>query len=112
MNYDEISCFKNDLKTKIKKYKSLKEDLNLFKKILKAYPKGIRGKKSTVLRRNNSYKIIKHRFNSQSLKKMILRIIYIYFFKEQKIVFIELYSKSDQKNHNEKRIKDYLQSLD
>ena len=109
MNYEETSFFKKDLKKHLKKYRSLENDLKLFKEnILEKYPGGIPGKKSNVLKKCKTYKIIKHRIRSQSLQNTMLRIIYFYFFQENKIVFIELYCKSEQQNQNSDRIQDYI----
>ena len=41
---------------------------------------------------------------------MHLRFIYAYCKEENKLDFIELYSKSDKENHNDQRIKQYIKS--
>jgi len=112
MNYEETPLFQKEVKENSKKYKSLKDDLRFFKeKVLRQYPEGIKGKKSCILIKHDDYKVIKHRLSSKSLNKMILRVIYIYIFNENKIVFVQLYSKSEQQNHDKKRLKEYSESL-
>ena len=59
------------------------------------------------------YKVKK--FQCKSLKgrgaKSGIRIIYAYFPKEQRIIFLEIYFKAKQENENRQRIKDFIKSL-
>jgi hypothetical protein len=97
-----------------KKFKSLYDDLTLFKKILKESPLGI-GKHFNVITKKENLYIIKARFFCKSLKKKDLRIIYAYIEKDETIEvisidFIELYFKGNKENEDKKRINDYLKN--
>lgn len=112
MNFNETAEFKKDFKKLQKKYISLNNDLEEFKKILKKEPFGI-GKHFNILTENDSIYIIKARFFCKSLKKKTLRIIYAYIENNQRIEmigieFIEIYFKGNKINENKKRIKEYF----
>ncbi len=114
MKFSELQEYKKDLKKLSKRYKTLKDDLEIIKKVLKVNP---------AERPPFSYRIdglgittcvIKARkIACRSLKgkgvNTGLRLIYAHFENKEKpeneeIVFIELYSKSDKANEDRGRI--------
>lgn len=99
--------FGKDCKRLGKKYLSLPDDLELFKKVLEEVPLGT-DKHFALLFQNTELKIAKARFFCRFLKKNTLRIIYAYHFSKRQIVFIELYFKGDQNREDKRRIGDYI----
>ena len=102
--------FKKDLKSWLKKYRSLTEDLAVIKQILKVFPK----ERPRIFFEINDLKlnacIIKvKKIACKSLKgrgvNSGLRLVYAYFPEEFKIVFVELYHKNSQENEDRERIK-------
>lgn len=111
MTFEELTEFKKDLKSLLKKYRTLNDDLDVVKKVLEVIP-GERPPFSFHID-NLSLEtcIIKvKKIACKSLKgrgvNSGLRLIYAYFSTEQKITFIELYHKNDQENEDRKRITD------
>lgn len=109
MNFNSSTGFLKDFKKLSKKFRSLRNDLNVFKKILNESSLGI-GKHFNVIAKNECLYIVKARFFCKNLKKKDLRIVYCYFEKEQRIEFIELYFKGDKENEDRERIKEYLKN--
>jgi len=107
MHFNEISEFSKELKQLSKKYLSLDEDLDEFKKIVAAIPFGT-GKHFNVITRDSGAVIVKARFFCKYLKGSSLRVIYSYMQQTETIEFIELYSKSNKANEDRERIKYYL----
>jgi len=119
MKFDELAEFKRDLKKLTKRYRTLKSDLETIKKVLIVNPKArppfsfnIEGLKIT------SCVIKVKKIACKSLKgkgvNTGLRLIYAYFEKntentEEKIIFIELYHKSDKAIENRDRILEYFE---
>ncbi len=102
--------FKKDLKSWLKKYRSLTEDLAVIKQILTLFP----NERPPIFFEINDLKlnacIIKvKKIACKSLKgrgvNSGLRLVYAYFPEEFKIVFVELYHKNSQENEDRERIK-------
>ncbi|NOY35535.1 MAG: hypothetical protein GXP44_01280 [bacterium] len=56
-------------------------------------------------------KIVKAHLACRALRNNhLLRVIYSYFEREQRIEFIELYFKGDKENEDRERIKEYLKN--
>ena len=104
MNFKNTTEFQKDFKKLLKKFRSLDEDLNEFKKVLNEEPLGI-GKHFNVIKKTDSLYVVKARFFCKSLKKKDLRIIYAY---SLGIDFIEIYFKGEKENEDYERIKEYL----
>ena len=110
MIFVELDEFKKDLKSLLKKYRSLTEDLAVIKQILQVFP----DERPPFSFEINDLKlnacIIKvKKIACKSLKgrgvNSGLRLVYAYFPEEFKIVFVELYHKNSQENEDRERIK-------
>jgi mRNA-degrading endonuclease YafQ of YafQ-DinJ toxin-antitoxin module len=109
MIFCELDEFKKDLKSLLKKYKTLNEDLEILKKVLEVVPDerppfSFRidnlGLETCVVKvKKIAYKALKGRGVNTGL-----RLIYAYFEKEQKITFIELFHKNNKENEDKQRI--------
>ena len=109
MTFDELNEFRKDLKTLLKKYRTLNEDLAVVKQVLAASPDerppfSFRidnlGIETCVIKvKKIACKALKGRGVNSGF-----RLIYAYFEEEQKITFIELYHKSDKENEDRQRI--------
>ncbi len=111
MIFEELTEFKKDLKILLKKYRTLNEDLEEVKKILKSKPEerppfsfridnlGI--KTCTIKIKKIACKALKGKGVNTGF-----RLVYAYFKDEQKIIFIELYHKAEKENEDKKRIRD------
>ena len=109
--------FERDLKKLVKRYKTLTDDLKNFINTqlvlyhkLKKDNKGVFQITGLEVEYPKVYKAVK--FACKSLKgkgvKSGIRVIYAYFEKEDKIVFIEIYYKGDKQNEDQERIRDFL----
>ncbi len=113
MTFDELSEFKKDLKTLLKKYRTLKDDLAVVKRVLEISPDerppfsfridNLGLETCTIKVKKIACKALKGRGVNTGL-----RLIYAYFKDEQKIVFIELYHKNDKENEDKQRIIDHF----
>lgn len=110
MNFSELPEFRKECKRLAKKYKSLREDLQEFKKVVSVVPLGT-SKHFNIVTQTESAKIVKARFFCRYLKGSSLRIIYSYIEDKKKIEFIQMYFKGNKENENRERIKKYLRSL-
>ena len=109
MTLDELNEFKKDLKNLLKKYRTLNDDLDVVKQVLTVSPDesppfSFRidnlGLETCVIKvKKIACKALKGRGVNSGL-----RLIYAYFEKEEKIVFIELYHKNDKENEDKQRI--------
>ncbi|PIX06406.1 MAG: hypothetical protein COZ76_09040 [Flavobacteriales bacterium CG_4_8_14_3_um_filter_35_10] len=111
IEFDELSEFKKDLKHLLKKYRTLKEDLEVVKLDLndepgESPPFSFRidnlGLETCIIKvKKIACKALKGRGVNSGL-----RLIYAHFPDEQKITFIELYHKNDKENEDKTRITD------
>lgn len=108
-HFDALAEFEKEFKRLFKKYRTLDDDLEKFKKILITAPTGI-GKNFVTIYSSQIVKIIKARMACRALRNRSLRIVYSYFEQEQRIEFIELYFKGDKENEDRERIKEYLEN--
>jgi hypothetical protein len=109
MTFDELAEFNKDLKCLLKKYRTLKEDLEVVKKVLEVTPQerppfSFRidnlGLETCVI---NVKKIACKALKGRGVNSG-LRLIYAHFEVEQKITFIEIYHKNDKENEDKQRI--------
>ncbi len=111
MTFDELAEFKKDLKSLLKKYRTLNEDLDVVKKVLEIMPDerppfsfridNLNVRTSIIKVKKIACKVLKGRGANSGL-----RLIYAHFSDEQKITFIELYHKNDKENEDRNRIAD------
>ena len=109
MTFDVLAEFNKDLKSLLKKYRTLKEDLEVVKKVLEVTPQerppfSFRidnlGLETCVIKvKKIACKALKGRGVNSGL-----RLIYAHFEVEQKITFIEIYHKNDNENEDKQRI--------
>jgi len=111
MNFDELPEFTKECKRLAKKYKSLPDDLEEFKKVVSVLPLG-NSKHFNIIIQTESVKVVKARLFCKYLKGSSLRVIYSYIGEKKKIEFIEIYFKGDKKNEDRERIKQYLKFFD
>lgn len=109
MIFEELAPFQKDLKGLLKKFRSLEDDLNVVKQVLTTAP-GARppfsfsidnlGLQTCVIKvKKIACKSLKGRGVNSGL-----RLVYAYFEKEERIVFVELYHKSDKETEDKQRI--------
>lgn len=109
MIFQELDEFKKDLKKLLKKYKSLNDDLDIVKKVLKVHPEerppfsfrieGLGIKTCVIKVKKIACKSLKGRGVNSGL-----RLIYAHFEEEDRIVIIELYHKKNKANEDRDRI--------
>lgn len=109
MKFEALTEFKVDVKSLIKKYRTLEEDLAVVKKVLQVLPDerppfsfqiDNLGLQTCIIKvRKMACKALKGRGINSGL-----RLVYAYFPKSQKIIFIELYHKNDKENEDRARI--------
>lgn len=109
MTFDELNEFKKDLKRLLKKYRSLEDDLETMKKVLKLEPKerppfsfridGLGIETCVIKVKKMACKSLKGKGVNTGL-----RLVYAHFEEEQRIVMVELYHKSKKENEDMERI--------
>ena len=118
MIYEETIEFKRDFKKLLKKFSSLKEDLETNKqyRIELFHCKQINSKSIFEIQGVGNTEELKFfkvkKFQCKSLKgrgaKSGIRVIYAYFPAYQKIVFLEIYFKTNQENETRERIINFI----
>lgn len=118
MNYEETKDFARDFKKLFKKFPTLIEDFKTNKqyRIELFHSQKIDSKSILKIEGAGNSKELEFfkvkKFQCKSLKgrgaKSGIRIIYAYFPEKQKIVFIEIYFKSNLENENRQRIVDFI----
>ena len=109
-NFNELRSFSNEFKRLKKKYRSLSDDLEEFKRVIEVFPLGT-GKHFDIITRNEKCVVIKARLFCRYLKGSSLRIIYSYREIDALIDFIEIYFKGEKENEDRERINEYLKDL-
>lgn len=109
MNFEELPEFTKDLKTLLKKYRTLTEDLAVVKKVLNVSPDERPPFSFRIEGLGLSACVIKvKKIACRSLKgrgvNSGLRLIYAHFKEDGKIIFIELYHKNEKENEDRQRI--------
>ncbi len=111
MSFNELPEFAKEFKKYSKKYLSLSEDLDEFKKVITNFPLGT-GKHFNVLAAKDAVRIVKARFFCKYLKGSSMRIIYAYCEGSIAFIFIEIYFKGDKPNEDRGRISDFLKDYE
>lgn len=111
MIFEELTEFKRDLKKLLKKYRTLKNDLDVVKKVLEFSPKerppfSFRidnlGLETCVIKvKKIACRALKGRGVNSGL-----RLIYAHFPEGDKIIFIEIYHKNEKESEDRQRIID------
>lgn len=107
MRFDKLSRFQKQCKKLSKKYRSLPDDIALFKKVVTIKPYGT-GQHSHHIHQRENFTIIKTRLSCKSLKNDSLRIAYAYHSGQELIRFIEIYYKGDRTVRDRELIQQYL----
>lgn len=107
MNYQN---FLKNLSGFQKKYKSLPDDLEEFKRVVNVTPLG-NSKHFNIITKNEQCVVVKARFFCRYLKGSSLRIVYAFHYQSNKVDFIEIYFKGDKENEDRERIKEYLKNF-
>jgi len=110
INFNELLGFTKDFKRLAKKYRSLPDDLDEFKRVILVAPMG-NSKHFNIITKNEQCTIVKARLFCRYLKGSSLRITYAFHCQSCKIDFIEIYFKGDKENEDRERIKEYLKNL-
>jgi mRNA-degrading endonuclease RelE of RelBE toxin-antitoxin system len=113
IDFEELSEFKKDLKRLLKKYRTLENDLDDVRKDLADEPEASPPFSFRIEGLGISSCIIKiKKIASDSFKgrgrNSGFRLIYAYFEEESKIIFVELYHKSEKENENRQQICKYF----
>ncbi|MBW8333007.1 MAG: hypothetical protein K0M40_13365 [Prolixibacteraceae bacterium] len=113
MTFDELAEYQRDLKTLLKKYRTLNDDLSVVKKVLEIFPDerppfsfridNLALESCIIKVRKIACKALKGRGVNSGL-----RLVYAYFAEEQRITFIELYHKNEKENEDRERILKYF----
>lgn len=112
MEFEEIPEFQRDIKQLLKKFRTLRDDLEVLKKVLSSqgfnHPQPPFSFRIADLGFDSPSVIKIKKFSSKSLKgkgsKTGLRLIYAFYPERNLIKFIEIYFKADQENHDSDRI--------
>lgn len=109
VKFEELEEFKKDCKKLLKKYRSLEDDLRIVKLDLNDEPgesppfsyrlEGLRIGTCVIKVKKIACKSLKGRGVNSGL-----RLIYAWYETEQRLVFIEIYHKSDKENEDKERI--------
>ncbi len=105
MKFSEDPRFAKEYKSLKKKYRSLDEDLKLFKQILETNIPIDRH--TSILYAEERVSIIKSRLFCKYLKGRSLRIVLVFYKTEQEIIFIEIFFKGDKPREDKARVKEY-----
>lgn len=113
MTFEELPEFNKDLKVLLKRYRSLNNDLEVFKSILSKKPDARPPFSFHINNLGIKTTIIKvKKIACQSLKgkgvNTGLRLIYAYLPELSKIIFIEIYHKNDKENEDRDRIRKHF----
>ena len=107
MNFEETNYFQKDCRKLEKKYRSLPDDLDVFKNIISVMPLG-NSRHFSILRRAGDIYIIKARLFCRYLRGSSLRVTHAYIEAERRISFLQLFFKGDRENEDMERIEEYL----
>lgn len=107
MTFDALPGFTKEFRRLAKKYRSLPDDLEEFKRVLNIQPLG-NSKHFNVIAKNEEVAVLKSRLFCRYLKGSSLRIIYAFHRKKAFIGFIEIYFKGDKENEDRRVIEEYM----
>ena len=106
-SFNLLPEFAKEFKRLFRKYATLDEDLEKFKKVLLRFSTGV-GKNFVVLHSTEAVRIVKSRMACAALRGNSLRVVYAYLPRTRTIEFIRIYSKAEREREDGGRIKKYL----
>jgi mRNA-degrading endonuclease RelE of RelBE toxin-antitoxin system len=114
IDFEELSEYKKDLKRLLKKYRTLKSDLEDVCKDLNDEPEASPPFSFRIEGLGISTCVVKiKKIASDCFKgrgcNSGFRLIYAYFQEERKIIFVELYHKNEKQNEDRERILNYFE---
>lgn len=109
MSFNEQLEFTKEFKQLAKKYRSLLDDLDEFRRVITVVPLG-NSKHFSTITKTERCAVVKARLFCRYLKGSSLRIIYAFHSQSGKVDFIELYFKGEKENEDRGRIKEYLKN--
>ena len=121
INYDKTKKFTRDFKKLLKKFPSLRDDLEVTKKysVELFHCKKIDSKSIFQIKGVGNcdelqfYKVTK--FQCKSLKgrgaKSGIRVVYAFFPVQQRVVFLEMYFKAKQEREDRQRVADFIKTF-
>ena len=109
-SFNLLPEFEKDFKRLFKKYRTLRDDFEKFKKILLNYPTGV-GKNFVIVSSGSAHRVVKARMACRALCDRSLRVIYAYSETNESFDFVELYFKGDKEVEDRERIKRYLENI-
>lgn len=123
MTFEEHSSFAKELKQFRKKWASLNSDLLIAKKVISTLYSGSDGLDSNALRQaffagpnatilhipRIGCEVVKMRLDCKTLNKKTLRLVFCYC--DNKIILIEIFSKSDKPREDQRRLRPYLKCI-
>lgn len=111
MKFSELKEFKKDFKKLLKRYRTLKDDFEVVKKVLVIKPEarppfsfqidGLGIETCVIKVKKIACRALKGKGVNSGL-----RLIYALYIESDKIIFIELYHKNDKENEDRQRILD------
>jgi len=113
MEFSRLPKFNKEFKTLLKKYRTLNDDLETLKKVLREYPRGYH---PVIIRisglgiETEIYKVMHFRCKALKHKgsRSGIRVIYAYFEEKQKIEFVAIYyKKKDDTDYDKNRVLKY-----
>lgn len=107
MTFDSLPEFTKEFQRLAKKYRSLPDDLEEFKRVLHVQPLG-NSKHFNIIAKNEDVTVLKARLFCRYLKGSSLRIIYAFHQKRTAVEFIEIYFKGGKENEDRRRIEAYM----
>lgn len=114
VTFEELKPFKRDLKKLAKRYKTLRDDFGILKKVLGVSPEARPPLSFEIDGLGLETCVIK-------VKKMAcrslpgrgantgLRVVYAHFEENERIVFVEIYFKGDKQNEDRERILEHFE---
>ena len=110
MEFDELPEFQRDLKQLLKRYRTLRDDLEVLKKVLavSSHPQPPQSYRIPGYGFETPVIIKQKKFTSRSLKgkgsNTGFRIVYAYHQQPALIQFVQIYFKADEANEDKERV--------
>jgi len=125
MNFDHTPEFKKELKALAKRWPSLPRDLSIVEQVIEtlyvdqdgvdrtALRKNFfNSRRATVLSRGEKGEAVKMRVDCASLdRKHSMRLVFVFVYSGESVVFVELYSKTDKAREDSARLQKLMSSL-